>query len=284
MKTICSILGLIAIAQAGPIRTSGHTPCPVRPDGQDTMFHRKEDCQMAAAMLGVPYATEAGLDDWMDGCIVHHGSAYFVGISKGYADKYTHGHHNGGSICIGESYFSENAQGVVRTNGAYACPKVNGQDAHMTSEQECRDAAASAALHFQGGAGLNDWKDGCIVNHGVAFWVGLSPEGTQDLNSHGDHTGGSLCRGPNHVNAPQPQNPCYGKTNLWGPDHPKMSNYCDNGLGKGVSKSFFQNENKFNHNLKYKCAGGTHAKANHVVCALTCCEVENGMRDLLKNE
>merc|ERR1719487_801813 len=202
------------------------------------MFHRRSDCEAAAGMLGIPFRGNAGLNDWMDG-----------------------------SICIGDEYFQENSHGVVRTNGAYDCGLVNGQSSIMTSEQECRDAAASAGLPWGGNAGLDHWKDGCIVNVGHAFWVGLSEGG--DVYTHGPHTGGSLCRGPHHANAPQFVSACAGLENKRGPSHPKKPNWCVS--GNGVSADF---RKQYNSN-SLGCAG-THKWSNAVVCAKTCCEVDAG--------
>lgn len=220
MKTACSLLGLFAVAnaQSGYLRTTGANKCPLV-HGQDARPQTKDACQDAANTLGIRWGGDAGLDDWQDGCIVNHGSAYWVGLSEN--DIATHGDHNGGSICLSE------ASNGLRHARQWCGPNGGRYGQMISTFAECQAAAASLGFGFHNDVNWDDknWFSGCITqpheNGGKghkAYFVGYDANfeatgmHTRETDRHFNHhnlMGGYICKNSNYdLKTPAPPAPC----------------------------------------------------------------------------
>jgi len=127
-------------------------------------------CQAAAGKQGYAFGGVGTDPKYLTGCIIEFGKAYFIpltstGIMGGATNEF---------LCDkrpGASYFSGGQC------GGSGCGSGGG--GIITTEQGCKNAAASYGRSFQSAAGT-EWFAGCIIHGGKAYFVPLKAGHTCD--------------------------------------------------------------------------------------------------------
>jgi hypothetical protein len=113
------------------------------------MITSEADCQSAAAMIGVNYASSAG-PEWQTGCLFHGGNAFYSPYEDGSTEDSTDGY-----ICADLEY-------QVTYNQCWALGMI-------TTEADCQSAAASLNVNYASSAGP-EWHSGCLFHGGNAYY------------------------------------------------------------------------------------------------------------------
>jgi hypothetical protein len=157
--------------------------------GQITTYN---DCQATASRYGLPFNGNGNLD-YHTGCIIHHGSVYFIASSSTGVNAA-----NDGYYCL--NHFTHRQ--------AEQCTAANTADSAgwITDKQSCEIAAMAdgrgtysnnqVQINVPTAGTAGDWPAGCLINNGQAYWIpnsGQGGEGSPGINTpSGDH--GYLCK------------------------------------------------------------------------------------------
>jgi len=124
------------------------------------MIESLEDCQAAAASIGVPWASGAGTE-WASGCLFHGGSAYYSNHEDGTSQNPT------------EAYICAMAGPMITMN--HCLPGAG----MIESIEECMAAAAFVQAPFASAAGT-EWASGCLFHGGAVYYSDHDDGSTQN--------------------------------------------------------------------------------------------------------
>jgi len=162
----CPTTAAVPISYDGSSAFTNKVWCGANSGRINTAAH----CQAAAGKQGYAFGGVGTDPKYLTGCIIEFGKAYFIpltstGIMGGATNEF---------LCDkrpGASYFSGGQC------GGSGCGSGGG--GIITTEQGCKNAAASYGRSFQSAAGT-EWFAGCIIHGGKAYFVPLKAGHTCD--------------------------------------------------------------------------------------------------------
>jgi hypothetical protein len=155
--------------------------------GQITTY---DDCQATASRYGRHFSGNGNLD-YHTGCIIHHGSVYFIASSSTGVNAA-----NDGYYCLNHFTHRQAEQCTAASTADSAGWITDKQSCEIATMADGRGTYSNSQVQVNVPTAGTDWPAGCLINNGQAYWIphaGQGGEGSPGINTpSGDH--GYLCK------------------------------------------------------------------------------------------